>query len=198
MAQVSVRDALTHPTWKMGNKISIDSATMMNKALEIIEARWLFGLRPEQIEVVIHPQSIVHSMVEYNDGAVVAQLSVPDMRLPIQYALSYPHRWECPVPKINWAEAIQLEFEPPDPDQFPALSLGHEVARAGGTAGAVLNAANEAAVQGFVDGQLEFTEIVPACRSILDHHEFDPEPSLDKLIQLDGWARQEVSKWVCT
>lgn len=198
LARVSVADALAHPTWDMGPKITVDSATMMNKALEIIEARWLFDLEPDQIDVVVHPQSIVHSLVEFRDGSVLAQLSPPDMKLPIQYALSYPERWDCPAPKLDLATAMSLDFEPPDIDRFPAIGLGHEVARVGGTAGAVLNAANEAAVAGFLGGQLSFTEIVPACRSVLDNHHFEASPTLERLIELDTWARQEVTRWVCT
>ena len=152
LENVTVSEALAHPTWNMGPKITIDSATMMNKALEIIEARWLFQLDPEQIEVVIHPQSIVHSMVEYRDGSVIAQLSPPDMRLPIQFALTYPDRIESPADKLDLTTAMRMDFFPADEDRFPALQLGHEVARSGGTAGAVLNAANEAAVAGFLDG----------------------------------------------
>jgi 1-deoxy-D-xylulose-5-phosphate reductoisomerase len=198
LAQVNVQAALAHPTWDMGPKITVDSATMMNKALEIIEARWLFDLRPEQIDVVIHPQSVVHSMIEFVDGSVIAQMSPPDMKLPIQYALTYPDRWECPAPKLDFTEAISLEFEPPDLDRFPALQLGYEVARDGGTAGAVLNAANEAAVAGFLAGELPFLEIVSVCRSILEQHDFDANPTLERLVQLDAWARQEVSRWVLT
>ena len=197
LAQVSVDEALAHPTWEMGPKITVDSATMMNKALEIIEARWLFDLEPDQIDVVVHPQSIVHSLVEFRDGSVLAQLSPPDMRLPIQYALTHPERWDCPTPKLDLASAMRLDFEPPDLDRFPAIGLGYEVARVGGTAGAVLNAANEAAVAGFLEGQLSFTEIVPACRSVLDNHHFEASPTLERLIELDIWARQEVTRWVC-
>ena len=137
-------------------------------------------------------------MVEFQDGSVVAQLSPPDMKLPIQYALTYPERWECPSPKLDLSSALNLEFEPPDLDRFPAIGLGHEVARAGGTAGAVLNAANEAAVAGFLDGRLAFTDIVPACRSVLENHHFHADPTLQELIELDHWARQEVTRWVCT
>jgi len=196
LSQVSVEEALAHPTWEMGPKITVDSATMMNKALEIIEARWLFDLDPDQIQVVIHPQSIVHSMVEFTDGSVMAQLSPPDMRLPIQYALSYPARWEGVAERLDFGRAMCLEFEPPDPDRFPALKLGQEVARAGGTAGAVLNGANEAAVAAFLEGKLRFSQIVPACQQVLANHNFDPQPSLDQLLTLDRWARQEVMRWI--
>ncbi|MGE0761027.1 MAG: 1-deoxy-D-xylulose-5-phosphate reductoisomerase, partial [Pirellulaceae bacterium] len=196
LAGVTVNDALDHPTWDMGPKITVDSATMMNKALEVIEARWLFDLQPEQIEVVIHPQSIVHSFVEFIDGSVVAQLSPPDMKLPIQYALSHPERWSGPTAKLDWSQVMRLEFEPPDWDRFPALRLGFEVARAGGTSGAVLNAANEAAVAAFLNGELAFLDIVPACRAVLEQHEFIAQPTLEQLIGLDAWARREVARWV--
>jgi 1-deoxy-D-xylulose-5-phosphate reductoisomerase len=196
MGNVTVADALAHPTWEMGPKITIDSATMMNKALEIIEARWLFDLDPDQITVVVHPQSVVHSLVEFVDGSVLAQLSPPDMKLPIQYALSYPDRWDGPADRVDFQATWSLEFEPPDLDRFPGLQLGYEVARAGGTAGAVLNAANEAAVASFLAGEMAFLDIVPACRAVLHHHEFDAQPRLEQLIQLDAWAREEVSRWV--
>jgi 1-deoxy-D-xylulose-5-phosphate reductoisomerase len=196
LAQVTVAEALAHPTWNMGPKITVDSATMMNKALEIVEARWLFDLRPEQIAVVVHPQSVVHSLVEYVDGAVIAQLSPPDMKLPIQYALTYPQRQRSIATKLDWTAAFSLEFEPPDPERFPALGLGLEVAQAGGTSGAVLNAANEAAVAGFLAGKLPFSQIVPACRGVLRHHDFEPNPSLERLLELDRWARQEITRWI--
>jgi len=198
MASVTVAEALDHPTWNMGPKITVDSATMMNKALELIEARWLFDLTADQLGVMIHPQSVVHSMVEFVDGSVIAQLSPPDMKLPIQYALEYPNRTAGVSPRMDWTRAHMLEFQPPDPERFPAVELGLEAARVGGTTGAVLNAANEAAVAGFLAGELAFMEIVPACRGVLDHHDFDPNPTLEQLIALDGWARQEVSRWVCT
>jgi 1-deoxy-D-xylulose-5-phosphate reductoisomerase len=195
MAKVTVADALAHPTWQMGRKITIDSATMMNKALEIIEARWLFDLRHDQIDVVVHPQSVVHSFVEYNDGSVMAQLSPPDMRLPIQYALTWPERCESPARKLDLSQALRLDFEPPDEQRFPALRLGREVARLGGTAGAVLNAANEAAVARFLAGELRFLEIAAACESVLMNHTFDASPTLEQLLRLDAWARQEVMRW---
>lgn len=197
LARVTVADALAHPTWAMGPKVTIDSATLMNKALEIIEARWLFDLNTSQIGVMIHPQSIVHSMVEFIDGSVVAQLSPPDMKLPIQYALTYPSRTPGVAAKVDWSRALQLTFEPPDLERFAALRLGLEAAESGGTAGAVLNGANEAAVAAFLDGRLGFAEIVPACRSVLENHEFDPNPTLEQVLRLDRWARQEVLRWVC-
>jgi 1-deoxy-D-xylulose-5-phosphate reductoisomerase len=194
MAHVTVEETLAHPTWTMGKKITVDSATMMNKALEIIEARWLFDLSVDQIEVIVHPQSVVHSFVEFVDGSIVAQLSPPDMKLPIQYALSYPRRCTGVAAKLDWKSALRLDFEPPDEERFPALALGREAARAGGTAGAVLNAANEAAVAAFLAGELPFLEIVPWCQRVLAHHDFDPNPSLDQLLKLDRWAREEVSQ----
>lgn len=197
LAQVTVDEALAHPTWDMGPKITIDSATMMNKALEIIEARWLFDIPADQIRVVIHPQSIIHSMVEFVDGSVVAQLGPPDMKLPIQHALDHPRRVPGPAERIDWTKTHDLRFEAADFDRFPALALGFECARKGGTSGAVLNAANEGAVQSFLDGELHFTEIVPACRSILDAHDYDPNPTLEHLEELDAWAREEIHTWVC-
>lgn len=196
LARVTVEEALNHPTWDMGQKITIDSATMMNKALEIIEARWLFDLQPDQVDVVVHPQSIVHSLVEFCDGALVAQLGTPDMRLSIQYALSYPARWPSPTARLDFGKAFALDFFPPDPERFPAIDLGHEVARQGGTAGAVLNAANEAAVAAFLQGRIRFFDVVPACRAVLDEHNYDPNPTLAQLLELDAWARKEMSKWV--
>lgn len=196
LASVTVEEALAHPTWKMGKKITVDSATLMNKALEIIEARWLFGVEADQITVVIHPQSIVHSMVEFVDGSVIAQLSPPDMRLPIQYALYFPERRPGIARKIDWATAMDLRFEPPDLERFPAIRLGLEAARMGGTAGAVLNAANEAAVECFLQGRLRFDQIVPVCAKVLEAHPFDPSPDLDAIFGLDAWARKEVERWI--
>jgi 1-deoxy-D-xylulose-5-phosphate reductoisomerase len=197
LKQVTIDEALAHPTWDMGPKITIDSATMMNKALEIIESRWLFGLTAEQIAVVVHPQSIVHSFVEFVDGSTIAQLGPPDMKLPIQYALEYPNRHPGIAERLDWASRWHLDFEPADTQRCPALELGYECARAGGTSGAVLNAANEAAVEAFLQGELHFTEIVPACRSVLESHQFESEPTLEQLEDLDQWARREVTRWVC-
>ncbi len=195
MRTATPESALDHPTWDMGPKITIDSATMMNKSLEIIEARWLFGLPAEAIEVVIHPQSIVHSMVEFEDGSVIAQLSPPDMRLPIQYALTYPRRLPCDAPPLDRGKIWDLSLQPADRQRFPALDLGFEVAAAGGTAGAVVNAANEQAVGLFLDGQIRFTDIVSVCRSVLESHTHESNPPLERLLELDRWARAEVRKW---
>ena len=195
LAEVTPRQALAHPTWQMGPKITVDSATMMNKALEVIEAKWLFELEVDQIEVAVHPQSIVHSMVEFVDGSVIAQMSPPDMKLPIQYALTYPDRVSTPTGSIDFTTPFSLDFEPPDLDAFPALRLGFEVARRGGTAGAVLNAANEAAVARFLDGRLGFNDIPRLCQDLLDNHDFDPSPDLDELLRQDRRARAEAELW---
>ncbi len=195
LEDVTVEEALNHPTWRMGPKITIDSATLMNKALEVIEARWLFALPPERIEVIVHPESVIHSFVEFKDGSVLAQLSPPDMRLPIQYALTYPERVAGPARRLNWRELSAWHFEQPDHETFPALQLGYEVARRGGTCGAVLNAANEAAVERFLRGDLDFLDITRACRAALDHHQYSPTPTLAELSDSDRWARQEVGRW---
>jgi 1-deoxy-D-xylulose-5-phosphate reductoisomerase len=195
LADVTPEMALAHPTWNMGPKITVDSATMMNKALEIIEARWLFGLEADQIEVVVHPQSIVHSLVEFVDGSVVAQMSPPDMKLPIQYALTWPERSAGTSSRMDWSRATTLDFEPPDLEAFPALKLGYEVAARGGSSGAVLNAANEVAVERFLSHDLRFVDIPRVCRAVLEAHEFDPAPSLPLLQRLDGWAREEARRW---
>lgn len=187
--------ALAHPTWEMGTKITVDSATMMNKALEVIEAKWLFGLDIDQIEVAVHPQSIVHSLVEFVDGSVIAQMSPPDMKLPIQYALTYPHRVASTTPRLDFSSSFSLDFAPPDLEAFPALALGFEAAAKGGTTGAVLNAANEVAVQRFLDERLSFDDIPRLCREILDAHDFDPSPNLGELFKKDAWARTEAEQW---
>jgi 1-deoxy-D-xylulose-5-phosphate reductoisomerase len=196
LANVTVEEALAHPTWNMGKKITIDSATLMNKALEIIEAGWFFDLPAHKMSVMIHPQSLIHSMVEFVDGSVIAQMSVPDMRLPIQLALYYPHRYPGPSMKLDWQQMQTLEFHPPDFERFPAIPLGLEVVAAGGTAGAVVNAANEAAVSAFLDGRLPFQDIVEICKSVLRNHHFEPHPTLDQLLTIDRWARKETEKWI--
>jgi 1-deoxy-D-xylulose-5-phosphate reductoisomerase len=196
LTDITPDEALQHPTWRMGPKITVDSATLMNKALEVIEARWLFGLPPEKIDIIIHPESVIHSFVEFTDGSVLAQLSPPDMRLPIQYALTYPERVSGPARRLSWREMGAWHFEQPDPDTFPALQLGYEVARRGGTCGAVLNAANEAAVGRFLTGELRFLDIPRACHDVLAHHAYSARPTLAELAALDRWARQEVGRWI--
>jgi len=196
LSTATVENALSHPTWQMGRKITVDSATMMNKALEIIEAKWLFDLGPDQIEVVVHPQSIIHSMVEFRDGSVISQMSPPDMRLPIQYALTFPERLPSPSPKFDWTKPMNLEYRPADLERYPALGLGFEVAKNGGTCGSVLNAANEAAVELFLNHKIKLTEIATICRQVLDHHHYSPSPTLSELLDLDRWGRTEVQRWI--
>ena len=196
MRNATLRDALNHPTWSMGPKITIDSATMMNKALEIIEAQWLFDLTPDQIEVVIHPESIIHSLVEFCDGSVVAQLGTPDMRTPIQYALTSPRRLPSRSEPLDLVGIGQMNFHAPDFDRFPALRLGYEAARQGGTAGAVLNAANETAVELFRSGDIRFGEIVELSAQVFERHQLVAEPTLEQLLEMDRWARNEVNQCV--
>ena len=188
----TLADALNHPTWRMGSKITIDSATMFNKALEIIEACWLFDLPPEKIEVVVHPESVVHSMVEFCDNSVIAQLGPPDMRTPIQYALTYPERAEGISRRMDLGKAFSLNFEPPDFERFPALQLAYDVCSKGGTAGAVLNAANEEAVAAFIDGRIAFGEISRLVGLTIASHRLETTPTLDDLLSADRWARSEV------
>ena len=195
LKEVTPEEALAHPTWEMGNKISIDSATMMNKALEVVEARWLFDLDPAKIDVIIHPQSVVHSMVEFVDGAVIAQMAVPDMKLPLQYALTYPDHVQGPVEALDLTQAGPLDFCEASKEEFPALRLGYRVAEEGGTTGAVLSAADEAAVAGFLDGRLKFTEIVECVENILDLHTPVEEPNLEQILEAAKWAREETCKW---
>jgi 1-deoxy-D-xylulose-5-phosphate reductoisomerase len=194
MASITLADALKHPTWTMGRKVTIDSATMMNKGLELIEAHWLFGVGRDRLGAVVHPQSMVHAMVEFVDGSVLAQLSPPDMRLPIQVALAHPRRVDGPTRRIDWAALGNLQFEPVDHDRFPAPGLALEAIERGGTSGATLNAANEVAVQGFVDGRLPFmgiAELVGACMSALP---CGPADTLDAVLQADAAAREWCSR----
>jgi 1-deoxy-D-xylulose-5-phosphate reductoisomerase len=196
MERATLADALNHPTWSMGPKITIDSATMMNKALEIIEARWLFGLSADQIDVLIHPESIVHSMVEFQDGSIIAQLGAPDMKTPIQYALTYPRRVSGTAEPLDWSQARCLHFEPPNFERFPALRLGYEAAHLGGSAGAVLNAANEAAVEHFQAGAIRFGRITTLTAEVFRRHRPLMQPTLADLVACDGWARQEVDRCI--
>lgn len=188
---VTPEDALAHPTWKMGKKITIDSATLMNKGLEVIEARWLFGISPEKIEVMIHPQSLVHSMVEFVDGTVKAQLAPADMRLVISYALRGEQRFPLPATPMPW-EGMQLTFERPDPARYPCLGYAYDALRAGGTMPAVLNASNEGAVQLFLDRRIRFMEIPDLVRRAMDAHNPVSAPSIDEILFADAWAREHV------
>jgi 1-deoxy-D-xylulose-5-phosphate reductoisomerase len=189
---VTFEEALSHPIWDMGPKITVDSATMMNKALEVIEARWLFDVPVEKIEVLIHPESIVHSLVEFVDGSLIAHLSSPDMCLPIQYALTYPARVAGITKGLQLADIGQLTFEKPNSQVFRALPLGYEVARTGGTAAAVFNAANEAAVQEFLEGRIKFANIIELIENCLNKHNAQTSVCLEELLEADAWARREV------
>jgi 1-deoxy-D-xylulose-5-phosphate reductoisomerase len=188
----SIEQVLAHPVWRMGPKITVDSATMMNKALEIIEARWLFDVPAEKIEVMVHPESIVHSMVEFVDGSVIAQMGSPDMSLPIQYALTYPLRLPGSAKKLQLDRLKTLTFEKPNPQLFPAIEMGFEVAQKGGTAAAVFNAANEAAVEQFLAGRIKFGNIVELVRHCLDNCNVKSNTSLEELLEADAWAKKEV------
>jgi len=192
MQRATVQQALNHPTWSMGPKITIDSASMVNKALEVIEAVWLFGLSVDQIDVLIHPESVVHSMVEFVDGSVVAQLSTPDMKLPIQYALTYPRRVRGVCDRLRLDKLGKLTFEPPDLKKFRALALGYEAVRSGGSAPVVFNAANEAAVEAFLAGRIAFGHIVETIEYCLDTHDGRSHLSLEELLAVDEWARRQA------
>jgi 1-deoxy-D-xylulose-5-phosphate reductoisomerase len=192
---VTRNDALRHPTWKMGDKITIDSATLMNKGLEVIEAHWLFDLPAAQIDVVIHPQSIVHSMVEYVDGSVIAQMGIPDMAIPISYILAYPERLPMDhLPSLDLPRAANLQFAEPDVTKFPCLALAYRALRAGGTVPAVLNAANEVVVQAFLAGELLFLDIPQILTRVLDAHTPSAARDLETLLAADRWARAEASR----
>ncbi len=194
LRRVGKEDALQHPTWSMGRKITIDSATLMNKGLEVIEAHYLFGISYDHIEVVIHPQSIVHSMVEYVDGSTLAQLSSPDMRLPIQTALTAPARLASSVKPLDFTQGLNLTFGPPDATRFPCLQLAYQAGRQGGTAPAVLNAANEMAVQAFLEDKLGFLDIPKVIARVLNRHPYAKRPSLRMIQQADLWARQATAE----
>ena len=192
LKEVSAADALKHPTWRMGRKITIDSATLMNKGLEVIEARWLFGIRADQIDVVVHPQSVVHSMVELVDGSIIAQLGVTDMRLPIQYAFSYPERWRAPLPSLDLARAGRLEFVEPDTDAFPCLRLAYKALDAECSLPVVLNAANEVAVARFLEGRLGFASIAHVIEETMDAHRPAEVTTLAEVRAVDRWAREHA------
>ncbi|MGI6038194.1 MAG: 1-deoxy-D-xylulose-5-phosphate reductoisomerase [Limnochordia bacterium] len=193
---VTPQAALQHPNWDMGGKITIDSATLMNKGLEVIEAHWLFGLDYDQIDVVIHPQSIVHSLIELGDGSVLAQLGWPDMRIPIQYALTYPQRWPTQLKPLSLTKIGTLEFAPPNRELFPCLDLAYAAGRAGGSLPAVMNAANEEAVTAFLAAKIPFTAIPRIIRAVMDKHDHQREPDLDQILLADRWARQQARQMI--
>ena len=195
LEKVTVKQALKHPSWQMGRKVTIDSATLMNKGLEVIEAHWLFNMPYDNIKVLIHPQSIVHSMVEFADGSIKAQLSYPDMRLPIQYALSYPERLNNPqLPRLDWSHINSLTFDQPDLDTFPCLRLAIEAGKKGGTYLAVLCAADEVAVELFVSQRIKFTDIVHLVEQALAQHQAIAYPTLEEIMEADAWAREKVTQ----
>jgi len=191
LAEVTPEQALQHPVWKMGRKVTIDSATLMNKGLEIIEAHWLFSFPFDSIEILMHHQSVVHSMVEFMDGSLKAQLSWPDMRLPIQYALSYPRRWLNPeLPRLDWNKISSLNFEPVDYNKFPCLKLAMDAGKSGGTYPAVLCAADEVVVELFLNHRINFTDIAKIVQKTLEQHRNTPQPSLEEILAADAWARE--------
>jgi len=194
LADVTKAQALEHPNWNMGPKITIDSATMMNKGLEVIEARWLFDLQPDQVDILIHPQSIIHSMVEFVDSSVKAQLGVPDMKIPIQYALTYPDRKPSGWPRLDLVQVAELTFEPPDLEKFPCIGLAYEALQRGGSAPAVLNMANDLAVAAFLEDRIPFMEIPATLEKALADHPFVDHPDLAEIDQLQTWTRQCVSQ----
>jgi len=190
LAHVTPEQALNHPTWRMGNRITIDSATLMNKGFEVIEACWLFGFAPALVDVVIHPQSSVHAMIEYSDGSVLAQISATDMRMPIQYALTYPDRSEAPVPKIDWGEARRWEFFPPDRERFPLLQLAYDCQNAGGSATCTLNAADEIAVEAFLQGRIGFLAIAEVVRETLSRVPVRTPRTIGEILEIDAESRR--------
>jgi 1-deoxy-D-xylulose-5-phosphate reductoisomerase len=194
LEKVKMSDALNHPNWKMGKKITIDSATMMNKGLEVIEARWLFGVDYERIDVVIHPQSIIHSLVEFIDGSVMAQLGLPDMRGPISYALFYPERTPGGFPPLSLSKVGRLEFQAPDLERFPCLRLGYEAGRAAGTMPAVMNAANEVAVNAFLEERIAFQSIARVIEEVMTRHVPGAVSSLEMVLEADAWARSQAEE----
>jgi 1-deoxy-D-xylulose-5-phosphate reductoisomerase len=192
LKNVTVQQALNHPTWRMGKKITIDSASLMNKALEIIEAHWLFGIEPERIKVLIHPQSIVHSLVEFRDGSVIAQLAPPDMRLPIEYALFYPKRMPKVINNFDLYSVDKLTFQEVDLNKFKTVTFAYQVLKQGGTAPAVLNAANEVAVNLFLQEKLSFIRITEVIEEVLSRQKVEPNPNLDDILEKDRWAREKT------
>jgi 1-deoxy-D-xylulose-5-phosphate reductoisomerase len=196
LAQVTPAEALNHPTWKMGQRVTIDSSTLMNKGFEVIEACWLFDLQPKEVEVVVHPQSKVHAMVEYNDGSVIAQVSATDMRMPIQYALTYPERADAPVPRLDWSQSARWSFDPPDFQKFPLLKLAYEAFEAGGSATVTLNAADEIAVEAFLAGRISFPGISETVAETLDQVETREPSSVEDVLEIDRESRAAARRVV--
>ena len=195
-SSITPEEALKHPTWKMGKRITVDSATLMNKGLEVIEARWLFDIPAEKIDIMVHPQSVMHSMVEFVDGSVVGQLGTADMRQPIQYALTYPERLSSPVPPLDWNLVSRLDFMQPDRKKFPCISLAYRAIEAGGTAPAVLNAADEIAVEAFLNRKISFSDIPKLIAGTLEAHKPNKADRLETIIEADTWARKYALQWL--
>jgi 1-deoxy-D-xylulose-5-phosphate reductoisomerase len=195
---IKPEDALKHPNWSMGQKITIDSATLMNKGFEVIEAKWLFGMADENIEVLIHPQSIIHSLVEFIDGSVIAQLGIPDMRIPISYALNYPDRLENTLPSLNLAQVKNLSFETPDTEKFPCLKLAFDALKKGETMPTVLNAANEVAVNAFLNREISFSEISETIKETMKNHRISHVKEISDILKADKWAREYAKKLIAT
>ena len=195
-SSITPEEALKHPTWKMGKRITVDSATLMNKGLEVIEARWLFDIPAEKIDIMVHPQSVMHSMVEFVDGSVVGQLGTADMRQPIQYALTYPERLSSPVPPLDWNLVSRLDFMQPDRRKFPCISLAYRAIEAGGTAPAVLNAADEIAVEAFLNRKISFSDIPKLIAGTLEAHKPNKADRLETIIEADTWARKYALQWL--
>jgi 1-deoxy-D-xylulose-5-phosphate reductoisomerase len=198
LSRVTPEQALNHPTWRMGPRVTIDSATLMNKGFEVIEACWLFDLGPKDVEVVVHPQSKVHAMVEYTDGSVIAQVSATDMRMPIQYALTYPDRADAPVPRLDWSQSARWSFDPPDFVKFPLLKLAYEAQEAGGSATATLNAADEIAVEAFLAGRISFPAIAATVAETLDQVPSREPRSVQEVLEIDGISRQTARRVIET
>lgn len=196
LENVTIDDCLKHPNWSMGTKITIDSSTLANKGLEVIEAYWLFGVDYDKINVVVHPQSIIHSMVEYNDGAVIAQLGLPDMKVPIQYSFSYPDRWQSDFTRVDFFKLAQMTFEQPDPDTFPALQLAFAAGRSGGSMTCTYNAANEQAVNHFINGKIKYLDIAKAIKYAMEKHTVIKNPQLTDIIATDAKTRNIVDEFV--
>ncbi len=194
--EVTVKDALHHPHWEMGKKITIDSASLMNKGLEVIEAHWLFDIPVEKISVQIHPQSVIHSMVEYTDGSIICQLAIADMRIPIAYALSFPSRMELPLPFLDLPRVGPLTFSHPDPEKFPCLQLAYQSIEIGETMPTILNAANEVAVHSFLDGMIRFTDIPSVIRRVMEEHQVKPIQTIEDILKADQWAREKAKSLI--
>lgn len=196
LSSVTAADALKHPNWSMGSKITIDSATLMNKGLEVLEAKWLFGVELDQIEVLVHRQSIIHSMVQFTDNSILAQLGTADMKLPIQLALTYPERLPSPAQAVDFAQWNQLTFDQPDTDTFRCLALAYDAGKRGGTMPCVMNGANEIAVEAFLKGQISFLEIAQLVESVMNQHKTIPSPSLETIFETDSWARDTARNFL--